>query len=163
MQEAHVRVEVDGTEPLNCIFYIQVVALFVQDWRVIDKNTVQDGINSHLVPDNLRYNFVDEVKVYWVLHIVGTELVGVASLIKYIIVENLYHNFESTLKLACVKADSKDFLLAVCLFFGFFLHILVFKDVVHDFFKKTQRLIEDDIAELRAAEDTIFHLFQLIL
>lgn len=121
-----------------------------------------------MVPDYFRHYLVYEIKIYGVFHVIGPELVSVACLIQHIILENLHHDVKDSCIFICVESNSELLARAalstalvscgslLCLF----LHVLIFKDMIEDALKQSKRLVENDIAELRASENTIFHLFQ---
>ena len=60
-----------------------------------------------------------------------------------------------------IETNAELFASAATIFLSLLLHVLIFKDVIKNFLEKPKRLIENDVAELGASEDTILHLFKL--
>ena len=139
MEEPHVSIEIYWANSLDRVFDIEMITSFEEDGGVVDEDTIQDGVDAHLVPDDLWPDFVHQVEIDWVLHVFRTELVCVASLILNIVLEDLDHHFESASVFTSIETNAELLLLSrVSILLRFLLHILIVKDVIEYFLQKTE-------------------------
>jgi len=71
MQELHILIEGHLSCFLNRISQLQMVTLLKQNRRVVDKHSIKNGHNSHIVLDDSRLYLVGDVVVDGVLHVGG--------------------------------------------------------------------------------------------
>lgn len=159
MQEHHVGVELHLAHALQVVLYVKVVAPLEQDRRVVNKHTVQQGVDAHLVLGNGRLYFVAEVVVNGVLHVVGFEVLLETLLVDLVVFKDFHHDVETPRLLIGVKSKFEHsttlFLVASDLI------VLVSQDKVKNFLNQTETRVENTVAELGAAEHASLHLLQL--
>ena len=68
MQELHVVLKFDWTHSLNSHFYIEVIAFFKENRRVVDWHTVMDWVYGYVILEYLRLDTVREVVIDWGAH-----------------------------------------------------------------------------------------------
>ena len=138
MEELHVIVEFHWANSLDGVFDVEMVTGFEEGGGVVDEDTVEDGVDANAVPDHLRSDFIHQVEIDRVLHVIRSELFSKASLIKFIVFKNLDHDIKIASVFVSIEANS-ELLSWLALFFGdvlsFLLQILIFKDVIEYFFQ----------------------------
>jgi hypothetical protein len=84
-----------------------MVASFKQDWRMVNKNAIQHGVQAHLILGDIGLNAVCEVVVNRVLHVVWLEVIFESFLINLVIFKYFNHYVETTLVFICKHSNLK--------------------------------------------------------
>lgn len=127
---------------------------------MINKDSIENGIYSDLIFVNLRINFVRNIIVNRVLHVLRQHT-SKPLLIEGVIVEDLYKYVQHSLVLIRIEPKFENLvLLSGRVVLAISDIVLVLDDVVEDLFDKSKRVLEDNIGELRAAKDSLLHVFQ---
>lgn len=124
---------------------------------MVDENSVEDWVQSYWVLSYIWFDFVREIIVDGVSHVVRSEEIFETVLVDDFVLENFNEDVKTSLLLICVESDLKNTIhptLVVLII------LLVGQNEVEDLLNHAQTWVENDVAELWTTEYTFFHVFE---
>lgn len=75
---------------------------------MVDENSVEDWVQSYCVLSYIWFDFVSEIIVDGVSHVVGSEEIFETVLVDDFVLENFNEDVKTSLLLICVESDLKN-------------------------------------------------------
>jgi hypothetical protein len=93
VEEFHVLVELNAPVSLNYVSNLKGITRFEQDWRAVNKATIQFRVDSNHVLVNLWLYLVGYIVINRIAHVLREHILE-ALLIERIVIEHFYENIE---------------------------------------------------------------------
>jgi len=157
VEEFQVFIWFNRASLLYIILQLIIISLFKEDRKLVNWNTIVNGLNKAIVLDDIRTDVVSPVVVGGVLHIIWQNVFN-PFLIYLIIIKYLNHNYKSLWYLMRVETDFEN----LCIF-HICIHFtntdLIVKDIIKDALQKSKTGFKDNIWKLFTSKYSLLHFF----